>query len=81
MLDLVNFRPSVPQTDSYYFIIVVIVFFAGCAAEKGKEKRRKRKISEKLKTQRQEKHTPLHFQKSQKNLKTHNQLQNRLKIH
>ena len=78
MLDLVNFRPSVPQTDYY-------CFFAGCAKRKGKEKRRKRKISEKLKTQRQEKNTPLHFQKSQKNLKTHNQLkhklQNRLKIH
>ena len=80
MLDLVNFRPSVPQTDYYY-----CCFFAGCAAEKGKEKRRKRKISEKLKTQRQEKNTPAHFQESQKNLKTHNQLkhqlQNRLKIH
>ena len=79
MLDLVNFRPSVPQTDSCYYCYYYF-FFAGCAAEKGKEKRRKRKISEKLKTQRQEKNTPLHFQKSQKNLKTHNQLQNLLKI-
>ena len=79
MLDLVNFRPSVPQTDGYYYYYYF--FFAGCAAEKGKEKRRKRKISEKLKTQRQEKNTPAHFQESQKNLKTHNQLQNLLKIH
>ena len=149
MLDLVNFRPSVPQTDYYcccFFAgsaaekekkreenwksqknrktmkndlrlmlvpttfmfwvsflpvpewcccnaglgqfpalcppdgLLLLFFFAGSAAEKGKEKRRKRKISEKLKTQRQEKNTPLHFQKSQKNLKTHNQSQNLLKI-
>ena len=83
MLDLVNFRPSVPQTDCYYF-------FAGGAANYYSSLLRQdqtflTEISEKLKTQRQEKNTPLHFQKSQKNLKTHNQLkhqlQNRLKIH
>ena len=82
MLDLVNFRPSVPQTDYCY---CYCCFFAGSAAAKRKRKEKKRQISEKLKTQRQERSTPLHFQKSQKNLKTHNQLkhqlQNRLKIH
>ena len=76
MLDLVNFRPSVPQTDC----CCCCYFFCRLCHQKGKEKRRKRTISEKLKAQRQEKNTPAHFQKSQKNLKTHNQLQNLLKI-
>jgi len=44
MLDLVNFRPSVPQTDYCY-----CCFFAGCAAEKEKKREENGKSQKNLK--------------------------------
>ena len=42
MLDLVNFRPSAPQTDGCYL-------FAGCAAEKEKKREENEKSQKNLK--------------------------------